>query len=381
MSKVAVKYDLITWARERSGVGTAALVKKFPKFREWERGEAQPTLRQLESLAKTTSTPLGYFFLPEPPEDRLPIPDFRTLPGAQPRRPSPNLLETIQTMQQRQGWMREFLIEQGQGVLGFVGSVSMQDEPIEVAAKMRAALSLANDWARHASSWTEALKLLRDAVEDAGILVVINGVVGNNTRRKLDRGEFQGFILTDEYAPLIFINGADFKAAQMFTLAHELAHLWIGRGGVFNFEEMQPANNEVELFCNHVAAEFLVPEAELRAVWRQAQEADEPFQFLARHFKVSPIVAARRALDLQLLSRQDFFEFYREYQQDERRQKRPSGGGDFYATQGTRIGERFASAVIRAVKEGRLLYRDAYRLTGLHGKTFDRYADHLGFRL
>ena len=117
MSKVAVKYDLITWARERSGVGTAALVKKFPKFREWERGEAQPTLRQLESLAKTTSTPLGYFFLPEPPEDRLPIPDFRTLP-ARSRSPSPNLLETIQTMQQRQGWMPRFLIEQGRELWG-----------------------------------------------------------------------------------------------------------------------------------------------------------------------------------------------------------------------------------------------------------------------
>jgi hypothetical protein len=96
---------------------------------------------------------------------------------------------------------------------------------------------------------------------------------------------------------------------------------------------------------------------------------------------VSPIVSARRALDLQLMSRQEFFEFYREYQEDERRVKRTSSGGDFYATQGTRVGERFANAVISAVKEGRLLYRDAYRLTGLHGKTFDRYAEHLGFRL
>jgi len=381
MSKVAVKYDLITWARERSGLQTDALVKKFPKFRQWESGEAQPTLRQLEALAKTTSTPLGYFFLPEPPEDRLPIPDFRTLPGAQPRRPSPNLIETIQTMQQRQGWMRDFLIEQGQEALAFVGSVSLQDDPNDVAAKIRAALSLANDWARRESSWTDALKTLREAAEGAGILVVINGVVGNSTRRKLDSNEFQVFVLSDEYAPLIFINGSDFKAAQMFTVAHELAYLWLGRGGVVSFEDMQPANNEVELFCNGVAAEFLVPGAELRAVWRDAEEADEPCQFLARHFKVSPIVAAKRALNLQLMSRQEFFDFYREYQEDEGHQRRTNGGGNFYATQETRIGERFASAVIRAVKEGRLLYRDAYRLTGLHGKTFDRYADYLGFPL
>ena len=276
--------------------------------------------------------------------------------------------------------MRDFLIEQGEEPLAFVGSVNLQDDPDEVAARIRGALSLPNDWARRESTWTDALRTLREATEGADILVVINGIVGNNTRRKLDRDEFQGFVLADEYAPLIFINGADFKAAQMFTLAHELAHLWLGRGGVFNFEEMQPANNEVELFCNRAAAEFLVPAAELRALWAEAKEADEPFQFLARHFKVSPVVAARRALDLRLLNRQEFFDFYHAYQEDERRQKRKSSGGDFYATQGTRIGERFADAVIRAVKEGRLLYRDAYRLTGLYGKTFDRYAEYLGFR-
>ncbi len=380
MSKVAVKSDLISWARERSGLTINALVKRFPKFRDWERGEAL-TLRQLEALAKTTSTPLGYFFLPEPPEEKLPIPDFRTLPGAQVRRASPNLLETVQMMQQRQGWMRDFLIEQGQERLEFVGSVTLQDDPDQVASKIRAVLSLPNDWARRESTWTEALRVLREEAEEAGILVVINGIVGNNTRRKLDVNEFRGFVLADEYAPLIFINGTDARAAQMFTVAHELAHLWIGRGGIFNFEEMQPANDEVELFCNRAAAEFLVPASELRASWAEAQKADEPFQFLARHFKVSPLVAARRALDLRLLNRQEFFEFYRKYQEDERRQKRKSSGGDFYATQGTRVGERFANAVIRAVKEGRLLYRDAYRLTGLHGKTFDRYAESLGFRM
>ncbi len=227
------------------------------------------------------------------------------------------------------------------------------------------ALSLSNDWARQESSWTDALKTLREAAEGVGILVVINGVVGNNNRRKLDPSEFQGFVLADEYAPLIFINGADFKAAQMFTLAHELSHVWLGRGGVFNLEDMQPVNNDVELFCNGAAAEFLVPATELQGLWPEAQASDEPFQFLARHFKVSSIVAARRALDLQLMNRQEFFDFYRQYQDDERRQRRTSSGGNFYATQGTRIGENFASAVIRAAKEGRLLYRDAYRLTGL----------------
>jgi Zn-dependent peptidase ImmA (M78 family)/transcriptional regulator with XRE-family HTH domain len=381
MSKVAVKSDLISWARERSGVTRNALLKRFPKFQEWERGEAQPTLRQLEALAKTTSTPLGYFFLAEPPEEKLTIPDFRTVPGVPTTRPSPNLLETIQTMQQRQGWMRDFLIEERGEPLTFIGSVTLQDDSNQVASRIRVTLSLAENWARLEPSWTDALRTLREAIEAIGILVMVNGIVGNNTRRKLDVNEFRGFVLVDEYAPLVFVNGADARAAQMFTLAHELAHLWLGRGGVFNFEDLQPANNDVELFCNRVAAEFLVPEQDLRRQWNEAGPADEPFQFLARHFKVSPLVAARRALDVGLIARQEFFEFYRAYQEDERRQKRKSSGGDFYATQGMRIGERFAQAVIRAVKEGRLLYRDAYRLTGLHGKTFDRYAESLGFKM
>jgi Zn-dependent peptidase ImmA (M78 family) len=381
MSKVAVKSDLITWARERSGVPGSALRKRFPKFQEWERGEAQPTLRQLEAFAKTTSTPLGYFFLSNPPEERLPIPDFRTVPGAQAQRPSPNLLETIQTMQLRQSWMREFLIEEGEEPLPFVSCVGLQDDANMVAARIRETLSLPGNWARVQSTWTEALKTLRETIETIGILVMVNGIVGNNTRRKLDVNEFRGFVLVDDYAPLVFVNGADAKAAQMFTLAHELAHLWLGRGGVFNFENLQPVSNEVELFCNGVAAELLIPAESMRQIWTVAEQVEEPFQFLAREFKVSPLVAARRALDLRLIPRQEFFDFYQRYQEDERRQTRKSSGGDFYATQGMRIGERFSSAVVRAVKEGRLLYRDAYRLTGLHGKTFDRYAESLGFRI
>jgi Zn-dependent peptidase ImmA (M78 family) len=370
------------WARERSGLKADALVGRFPKYAAWERGEALPTLRQLEDLAKKTLTPLGYFFLPEPPEDKLPIPDFRTVKDEPLRRPSPNLLETVQMMQRRQGWMREFLIEQGEKPLPFMGSATLAAEPTRVAAKILEVLRRERAWASLYPTWTDALGALRTAIEQAGILVAINGVVGNNVHRKLDTDEFRGFVLVDEYAPLIFVNGADAKAAQMFTLAHELAHLWLGRGGVFNLEALQPADDDVEKFCNRVAAEFLIPARELNACWSEAAQTEEPFQALARQFKISPLVAARRALDLGLIAKAYFFEFYEAYQEDERRKasQRPSGG-DFYATQDVRLGRRFANAVVRAAKEGRLLYRDAYHLTGLSGETFDRYAKALGFQI
>jgi Zn-dependent peptidase ImmA (M78 family) len=210
--------------------------------------------------------------------------------------------------------------------------------------------------------------------------LVVNGVVGNNTHRPLETSEFRGFAICDDYAPLIFINGSDARGAQMFTVAHELAHLWMGQDGVSNFEALQSGSAAPEQFCNKVAAEFLVPEAVLRDCWQEASRQAEPYQYLARRFKVSPLVAARRRLDLALTQRDAFLTFYREYQDDDRRTRDSrEGGGDFFKVQNVRIGERFGRAVVRAAKAGRLLYRDAFQLTGLSGATFDKYAKSLGF--
>jgi Zn-dependent peptidase ImmA (M78 family) len=372
--RVEIKPELLRWARERARMPIEDLLPRFPKLREWEAQTAKPTFRQLEDFADATAAPFGYFFLPEPPDEPLPIPDFRTLGDKPVRRPTPNLLDTIFDMQRRQDWLRDERIEEGQGPLPFVGSATADAAPARIAGAMRRALGLVGGWADLHGTWSDALRTLRDRAEMAGIVVVINGVVGNNTRRRLEPEEFRGFVLPDAYAPFVFVNGADGKAAQMFTLAHELAHLWIGQPGVFDLREMQPAPDPRERFCNAVAAEFLIPEDELRRAWGEIAAAREPFGALARRFKVSELVAARRALDARLIDRDAFFRFYNTYQEDERRRAaRQAGGGNFYATQNSRVGRAFAEAVARAVREGRLLYRDAFELTGLRGATFDSY--------
>ncbi len=382
MSRVAVSSSVLRWAIERTGMPEQELTRRFPKLELWEQDKEKPTLRQLEGFALATQTPLGYFFLPEPPEERLPIPHFRTVSDTSLPRPSPNLLETVQTMQRRQAWMREFLIEEGQPKFAFIGSAHAGDDPISLAIAMRRTFGIKDDWARHHHTWSKALQALRESIEQAGILVVVNGIVGNNTHRKLDPSEFRGFVLVDDYAPLVFVNGADGTAAQMFTLTHEIAHLWFGRSAAFDLRDLQPANDEIELACNRVAAEFLIAESELRACWPEARNEASPFEAVARRFKVSSLVAARRTLDLQLIRRDEFFEFYRIYLEDERRKaKKKQSGGDFYANQNTRVGRRFATAILQAAKEGRLLYHDAYNLTGLHGKSFDRYVGDLESRL
>lgn len=374
MNTLPINPQLISWARRRAGAETNELLKLFPKFIEWENGDSAPTLNQLEKLARKLCAPLGYFFLQKPPEEKLPIPDFRSVRDEPVKRPSPDLLETIFSMQQRQGWYRDFIIEEGAEPLSFVGSASLRDDPATVAEKMRAVLGITSEWAE-LRTWQDAFSSVWLNAEQNGILIVCNGIVGFNTNRILDVEEFRGFVLPDPYAPLIFINNSDAKAAQMFTLVHELAHIWLGSAGVLNFRELAPSENRTELFCNQVAAEFLVPKKQLESSWKRSKS----FFDLAARFKVSPLVIARRLADIDCIGRPDFFKFYQTYMAKIRKEKASkTSGGNFYNNCDYRIGRTFAGAVGRAVNAGRLLYRDAYKLTGLQGQTFDKYVMKIG---
>ena len=382
MTRVQVKPELLRWACERSRIDEFELGVRFPQLEDWEHGEKQPTLKQLEIFAKATHTPIGYFFLPEPPIERLPVQDFRTVRKGV-TRPSADLLDTIYAMQRRQDWLHEERREGEGEPLDFVGSARLSDEPEAAGREMRRFIGLDDGWASEVKTWTQAVGELRRRIEKLGVVAVINGVVGNNTSRKLDVHEFRGFALTDPYAPLIFVNGADAKSAQMFTLAHELAHVWLGREGegISGFEGIFPGNQRVERFCDRAAAEFLVPADEFRRQWPAVKHDRDAFERLARQFKVSPIVAGRRALDLRLVGRDVFFKFYNDYTQREREQTKATGRGNFYNNQNTRLGASFALAVMRAALEGRVSFKEAYDLTGLRGGSFQEYGRRLGVPL
>lgn len=370
-----INYHTIKKAIDFSRKG-AMLFEKFPKLRKWLEGKDYPTINQLEKFSKATHIPFGYFFLDTLPEIILSIPFFRTNKEEPPAYLSLELKDTVNILEQRQTWLREYLIQMGYEPLTFVASESTKSNVRDVAEKIRIILGLNKNWASEFSNWEIALRSLINRAEEAGINVVENGVVGNNTRRKLNPVEFRGFVLVDKYAPFVFINGTDFKAAKMFTLAHELAHIWLGSSAAFDLRQLQPADEPVEQYCNKVAAEFLVPEASLKSEWNNFKRQDNPYQAIARFFKVSEIVCVRRLLDLELISRQQFFEYYKAYSEGVRK-KNEADGGNFYATQAYRIGEQFARRVIQAAKEGSLLYREAYKLTGLNGRTFQEFEKRL----
>ena len=378
MMRVEIKPKLLRWAQERSGLDPAALAHRFPQLDTWERCESRPTLKQLESFAKATHTPVGYLFLQEPPVERIPIPDFRTVGNERVGRPSPDLLDAVYICQQRQEWYRDFARYEGEDPVPFVGAAHLNDDVEATAATIRRELGFDVEERRQMPTWTDALRRFIEQADRLGVLVMVSGVVGSNNRRKLDPHEFRGFALADRLAPLVFINGADTKAAQMFTLAHELAHIWLGLSAVSDAQASQVPEHEVERWCNRVAAELLVPLAVVRAEYEPRKPLGEEINRLARRFKVSTLVVLRRIHDVGGLTQDQFWRAYRE--ELERLRAMPSGsGGDFYLTLSARAGKRFARALVVSTLEGRSSFTEAFRLLGFKKMaTFREVAHSLG---
>lgn len=380
--RVDVAPDLLNWAIERAGWDAETIERRAPRLDEWAAGTHRPTLKQLEKFAHDTHTPFGMLFLAEPPIEELPIPDMRTVGNVTVSRPSADLLDTIYQCQARQDWYRSYPQENGLDERDFVGSVTTETPPEVVADRMRDLLGFDLTERGTFASWEDALRRLIDRIEHLGVLVMVNGVVGANTHRKLDPDEFRGFALADPLAPLIFVNGADTKAAQIFTVIHEFAHLWLGASALSDAAMTADGGRREELWCNRVAAEVLIPLTVLRrdfAGEATTQELDR----LARKYRVSTLVVLKRVFDAGFLTWEDYRDRY------ERERERvigilaarrgDEGGGNYYYTQPLRLSRQFAQAVITSALDGSTTYRDAYRLLGTRKhSTFENLAAELG---
>ncbi|CAN5189876.1 ImmA/IrrE family metallo-endopeptidase [soil metagenome] len=377
--RVDVKPELLRWAYERAGLDDDAADDRFEHLRDWVSGEAKPTLKQLEKFARAVHVPIGFLFLAAPPVERVPIPDFRTLADRPVRRSSPDLLDTVYLCQQRQEWYRDFARIQGTAPLEFVGAATTASDVVETAAAIRAHLHFSVEERAGLPTWSDALRRFIEQADSAGVLVMINGIVGSNTSRKLDYREFRGFALADPLAPLVFINGADSKSAQMFTLAHEIAHLWLGESALSDAGADASPTNRVERWCNQVAAELLVPLESIRRAYRESAGIAPEVHRLARQYKVSTLVILRRLHDSGALTRTQLAETYAAEVARLQGLVNEGGGGDFYRTQAVRVGKRFARALIVSTLEGQTLHRDAFRLLGFSKlSTFRELGERLG---
>lgn len=369
---------MLFWARKRLGSAGDALFSFYKNYNEWESGLSKPTFKQAQELAKRLRIPFGYLYLTEPPKESVTTADLRTLKDRAPGHYSVDLIAVIEDAIRKQDWYRDELIASNAEPLPFIGKFNLNSNPNKIAEDINEVLNVKIE---SRQGQVDILRFFTEQAEIAGILVLRNGKVGANTHRPLDVEEFRGFALSDEYAPLIFINSADYKDAQIFTLVHEIAHLWIGEGGVSNYYLAGIEKySEIEVLCNQVAAEVLVPTKMFTELWKNSEGSlQDRVEILKKYFQVSTIVLARRAFDFGFVQKEEFFTYFYYLKKIWADQKsRQSSGGSFHHAFPIANSKIFTDAVCHAVYSQKMLLRNGARLLGVKPSTLDKYVKSMG---
>jgi len=376
METLQISPNILRWAADQRGLSLDALVDLLgtpSKHDEFAAGKL--TIAQAEKLAKKTHIPFGYFFLDTPPATaQRGIPDLRQLPNHEPL--SIDFFDVLDDVLRKQQWYQEYLQEQGAQKLDFVGKYPFKANlPTEqVAADIQKTLSITDEERKQCKTTSEFFSLLSEKAENIGILVFKNGIVKSNSHRGLSVSEFRGFAIADPLAPVIFINGKDSEAAWIFTLAHEIAHIWLGESGVSDLPaNQQKSGNNLEVYCNRIAAELLTPKAQFLAAWEQMTEPK--FDTLSKAFKVSKLVIARRALDLGKID----WATYQKNAEASSKQK-SSSGGDPYRNYPLRNSKRLTRAIVSMAMSGGMMLREAASLLNVKTDTVMELSKRLGIR-
>ena len=369
-NRFPVSREILNWLPKYSGKGYEAFYTRFPKYDEWVAGTLSPTFNQITDLAAFSNVPLGYMYLQAPPNiAEKEIADFRRVNGVEDSTPySSELRDTIYDMQIRQDWLSEYRkFNLAMDQIPYIGAFSQDMNVKQLVEKAYSLLGIKKGWQIREA---DPFAYIRSHLEAIGITVFVNGVVGSNNNRKLLVSEFRGFTLLDSYAPIIFINGRDSSNGKLFTIIHEFCHVLLGEEGV--------SDGNSEPYCNRFAAEFLVPESLFHSRWSESPQA---YEQIAKYFKVSQYVIYRVALTHSYIDREQYEVLVEEFEQQLQNmpERRTQGGGNFYATAHTRLGESFSRTVVQAARAGSLAYREAYELLGLRGNTFSKYVNEYGF--
>lgn len=366
--------SVLAWAVQRSDLTQDAIAKKLrvspEQLASWQR-DTPPPYDKAEKLADVLGVPFGSFYLDGPPPDEVTVPDMRTMERSY--KPSANFRQLVHDLLIRQDWYRELAAESRSLPLSFVGSFSVGSTVADVATDIRDTLRLVSGTRRRVYGWDRYCALIAGRAEDVGVLVMRSGYVGNS-RRKVSREEVQGFAIADPLAPLVFVNSGDYLAPQVFTLAHELAHIWVGKSAISNPKDGEQAANDLEIFCNRVATEVLVPEAEFVSAWRAAPSDIET---LSRRFWVSGLVIVRRARELGLISVAQAIDLRSQAIAAMKPRKEPKPGEkgpSYYKTAAVRAGQRFTDAVLAEVSNANITYSHAGVLLGMNPHTVAKFA-------
>jgi len=381
-----IQTNLLVWAVERANATIDVLSKKLhvkeEKIKKWLEGEDKPTFKQAQTLAKTLQIPFGYLFLSEIPEEELPLPDLRTIKDEPTYKISPIFKQLLYDLDRKQRWYKEYIMENGAEPLSFIGKFSLQSHKKDIISDIKKQLQWNKSF--HNSSKENYIANISKSAERIGILVMRSSYVGGSTQKSLNVDEFRGLAISDNYAPLIFINTGDSKSAQIFTLAHELAHLWIGESAISDLQMFVNFNNQIEKFCNEIAGELLVPKENFIALWNTNNFINDNCQNISDNFLVSPLMVAKRAYDLEFITYDEYSIFYTEQvslwiELKKQQKQNKNSMGNYYKTLPVRESKLLSESVVSSTLEGKLLYRDALKLLNISTmSTFDKYIKDIG---
>lgn len=372
-SQAIINPTILRWARERAGQSLGEVSEKLRQpesaVRAWEDGDRRPTFRQAQQFARLVHVPFGYLFLKTPPVETVILPDLRTVGDRTPGQFSVDLKDVIRAVFERQQWYRDYLRGLEEPDVPVVGRAKLNDSVNDIVADMRRWLEVGRYPER--GNWNDYFRDLVQRIERLGILVMRNSMVGNNTHRLLRVDEFRGFAIADAAVPVIFINSADVPEAQLFTLLHELVHIWLGESGISDGDPR--TQRETEQHCNKVAAEFLVPEDEFLNYWDSTLHWEANLPVLAHHFHVSRWVIARRALELNQIDDGMYRRYVARRLREHRERDRDVRIDPFRLVPG-RVSRPLAQAVASEALSGRMLLRDAYQLIGVKPANLKNFA-------
>lgn len=340
-------------------ISVAELQQKIPDIELFLTGEKQPTFSQLSDIAKRINIPTGLLLLKKNIDIKNQRPEFRKLDPTGQKNISENLRDTIIDMQSKQDFLRTEI----DYTLDFIGSYSIHHDPIIVADAIRKKLDISKFFQAELKETGKVISYLRQKANYIGIFVFANGIVRKNPHRSLDIEEFRGFVLSDDKAPIIFINQKDSKSGQIFTIVHEIVHLFIGHDEIFTIVDTKDFSfDKVEAFVNKVTAEILVPTDSLKSFDTIDTE------FLAKKFCVSEFVIARRLLTTDKISKSIYEKIVANL--SKKPQKFSKKGGNYNNDIKFKTDKNFLGYIAQAVNHHRITYTQAFHIIGVGYKGY-----------
>ncbi len=377
--KINVSKPVLHWIAGQPGVENLNH-ELSSRLKDWINESAEPTFSQIQKLSSAIGIPFGYFFLNKPPVENVPLLKFRSVENEEIVEPSRELINTIHYMENVQDWIKDYKKSNSFSELEYVGCLRNEKDSHKIARKILDYLELSSDWYKEHKDKRKAFNFLRERLNYIGITVMMNGVCGNNTHKPLSIKEFRAFCMVDKLAPLIFINSTDSDGAKIFSLLHELVHIWLGIDDLYNdWKQSGISEKNVDQLCNSVASLLIIPDGSFDQEWDNLSLSDISIKIekLSNIYNCSTSVIARKAFECGYIS-QKIYDSIIENAIDEYNQqrKRKISGGNYYSTLKSRLDPNFVAALYSSVLEGRTSYTEAYRLTNTNGKTFSELVNH-----